>query len=109
MNDMNTTISESTAITNDAAETKVEEKKEVKIPSPIILMTKDGGAIVNVAMSEKVYERSYFSAADVASGILDTPYRTKTVTLPVNMNKQEFGTTWKLFGYLRNECGYRKI
>lgn len=85
--------------------------EEVKLPKPIILKTKDGGAILRVATSIGEHEKRYFKSFNVAKSSLRAhgvePYKIRKIAT-LNLDGMLFRRTDKLFAHLIEAHKYQK-
>lgn len=91
-----------------------ENKKEEKLPDPVVLKTVSGGGIMLTATSVSSYDKAYYAdydkmLAEFNSSPAYLPRRVKSIKLPQNREKITFRKTWDLFLHLTENCGYKRI
>lgn len=97
-----------------------ENKKEEKLPDPIVLKTASGEGIMLTATSVSSYDKAYYTDYDKMMAYIKMvaetnaspaylPRRIKHVKLPQSRDKITFRKTWDLFMHLTDNCGYRRI
>lgn len=91
-----------------STEEKTQEKK-APLPKPIMLQDKGGSILIRIPIDEKRHEKRYYRVASSSGATVkleDKPYRVRTIKCPLNLDKQLWENTQKLFAHLL-EKGYQ--